>query len=85
MLIWDYVFFLSINILKALRLESYENPLVLRITNVLKNSPADKCGLQKQNDFVLGLLSHTFSSLNEFSDIVNGIAYRKGQKLDVPI
>jgi hypothetical protein len=31
----------------ALRMESYESPLVLRITNVLKNSPAEKCGLEK--------------------------------------
>jgi len=58
-------------------MESYLEPLILHVTNVLKNSPAEQSGLSNNSDYVLGMISHKYTSINDFSDIVVGMAYAK--------
>ncbi|CAD8192558.1 unnamed protein product [Paramecium octaurelia] len=53
------------------------NPLILHITKVLKGSPAESSGLKSNQDYLLGVKSHRYQTIDEFSDIVTGQAYSK--------
>ncbi|CAD8106684.1 unnamed protein product [Paramecium primaurelia] len=53
------------------------NPLILHITKVLNGSPAEASGLKSNQDYLLGVKSHRYQSIDEFSDIVTGQAYTK--------
>ncbi|KAM3139516.1 Golgi reassembly-stacking protein 1 [Paramecium bursaria] len=60
-----------------IRYESINQPIILRIMNVLPDSPASKAGLVSNVEYLLGLLSHKYESLSEFGDIITGIAYQR--------
>ena len=50
------------------RLEEMETALerTLKVLNVLKDSPAEKCGLIAENDYILGLTYYKYRDVNEF-------------------
>ncbi|CAK59845.1 unnamed protein product (macronuclear) [Paramecium tetraurelia] len=66
----------TMNLGLLIRYESI-NPLILHITKVLKGSPAESSGLKSNQDYLLGVKSHRYQTIDEFSDIVTGQAYSK--------
>jgi len=70
-----------------IRKEDYQTARerVLRITNVMPDSPAEKCGLIPNDDYLMGIINFAYSDLNDLCSFLDLLQECESQTLELCI